>query len=60
MQDLAGDEQADDEVGQRGETEDNFLQLSRDFRRLAGFTDDELEEIAELSAESGLEVKAAG
>ena len=34
--------------GQRGEGEESFLQLSRDFRRLAGFTDDEIEEIAAL------------
>ena len=34
--------------GQRGDSEDNFLQLSRDFRRLAGFSDDEISEIAAL------------
>ena len=34
--------------GQRGDSEESFLQLSRDFRRLAGFSDDEIREIAAL------------
>ena len=38
--------------GQRGEDDESFLRLSSDFRRLAGFTDDELDEIAALSKES--------
>jgi uncharacterized ferritin-like protein (DUF455 family) len=37
--------------GQRGESEESFLQLARDFRRLSGFTEREIEEIAELSTE---------
>ena len=35
--------------GFRGEQEENPVHLARNFRRLAGFTDDELEEIVQLS-----------
>lgn len=38
--------------GFRGEDEDSPVQIARRFRELAGFTDDEIDEIAELSAES--------
>ncbi len=38
--------------GQRGEEDDSPIRLAREFRRLAGFTDDEVDEIAKMSEES--------
>ena len=38
--------------GFRGEDEENPIQLARRFRELAGFTDDEIDEIARLSEEA--------
>ncbi|MFV0260468.1 MAG: DUF455 family protein [Acidimicrobiales bacterium] len=41
--------------GQRGEEPDAPIRLAREFRKLAGFTDDEVDEIAEMSAKSKAE-----
>src|SRR5204863_8988866 len=38
--------------GFRGEDDDNPIQLARNFRRLAGFTDEENDSLAELARES--------
>jgi uncharacterized ferritin-like protein (DUF455 family) len=38
--------------GFRGEDDENPIQLARDFRRLAGFTDDENDSLAALARES--------
>jgi uncharacterized ferritin-like protein (DUF455 family) len=44
--------------GFRGETEENPIHLARRFRELAGFTDDELEELVKVSEESKAEAEA--
>ena len=46
--------------GFRGEEDDNPVQLARRFRELAGFDDEEMEEIAELSREARAEVEERG
>ena len=38
--------------GFRGETDENPIQLAREFRELAGFTDEEIDALAELARES--------
>ena len=44
--------------GFRGEEEDSPIRLARRFRELAGFDDDEIDEISEISAEARAEVEA--
>jgi len=44
--------------GFRGDDEDSPVRLARRFRQLAGFTDEEITEIAELSAEAAREVRS--
>ena len=44
--------------GFRGETEENPIHLARRFRELAGFSDDELEELVKVSEESKAEAEA--
>ncbi len=44
--------------GFRGETEENPVHLARRFRELAGFSDDELEELVKVSEESKAEAEA--
>lgn len=44
--------------GQRGEDEDSPIRLARQFRKLAGFTDTEVDEIAEMAAQSRAEAEA--
>jgi uncharacterized ferritin-like protein (DUF455 family) len=44
--------------GQRGEDEDSPIKLARKFRRMAGFTDTEVDEIAARSAEQRAEQEA--
>jgi uncharacterized ferritin-like protein (DUF455 family) len=39
--------------GFRGEADDNPIQLARRFRRMAGFDDREIDEIAQASEEAG-------
>ena len=46
--------------GFRGEDDDSPIQLARRFRELAGFADDEIDEIAELSARGDREPEAHG
>jgi uncharacterized ferritin-like protein (DUF455 family) len=41
--------------GFRGETDDNPIQLARRFRELAGFTTDEIDELAEVAMEAQVE-----
>ena len=43
--------------GFRGEDDDNPIQLARDFRRLAGFTEDENDSLAELARRSTEEAR---
>ncbi|HEX5613896.1 MAG TPA: DUF455 family protein [Acidimicrobiia bacterium] len=43
--------------GFRGETDENPIQLARRFRELAGFTDEENDEIAEVSAQATEEAR---
>jgi len=45
--------------GTRGESDDSPIKLARRFRELAGFTDDEIDEIAGLSEESRAEFRLA-
>jgi uncharacterized ferritin-like protein (DUF455 family) len=45
--------------GQRGEDEDSPIKLARKFRRMAGFTDDEVDEIAAVSARQRAELEAS-
>ena len=45
--------------GQRGEDDDSPIRLAREFRKLAGFTEHEVDEIAEMAAQSRAELKAA-
>jgi uncharacterized ferritin-like protein (DUF455 family) len=44
--------------GFRGEEEDNPVHLARNFRRLAGFTDDEITELVDVAAEAYAEAQA--
>jgi len=44
--------------GFRGESEDNPVHLARNFRRLAGFTDDEITELVDVAAEAYAEAQA--
>ena len=44
--------------GQRGEDEDSPVRLARAFRKMAGFTDGEVDEIAEMAAQSRAEREA--
>jgi uncharacterized ferritin-like protein (DUF455 family) len=44
--------------GFRGETDENPVHLARNFRRLAGFTDDEITELVDIAAEAYLEAQA--
>ena len=44
--------------GFRGEEEDSPIRLARRYRELAGFDDDEIDEISEVSAEARAEVEA--
>ncbi len=46
--------------GFRGEEDDNPVQLARRFRELAGFDDDEMTEIADLSREARAETEERG
>jgi uncharacterized ferritin-like protein (DUF455 family) len=44
--------------GFRGESEENPIQLARRFRELAGFTDGEVDEIAEIARQAQAEAEA--
>jgi uncharacterized ferritin-like protein (DUF455 family) len=44
--------------GFRGESDENPVHLAKNFRRLAGFSDDEIHEIVDLAAQSFEEAKA--
>ena len=44
--------------GQRGEDDDSPIRLAREFRKMAGFTDGEVDEIAEMAAKSRAELEA--
>jgi hypothetical protein len=44
--------------GVRGEDDDSPIKLARRFRELAGFDDDEIDEIAGISAEARAETEA--
>jgi uncharacterized ferritin-like protein (DUF455 family) len=44
--------------GFRGEEEENPVHLARNFRRLAGFTDDEITELVDVAAEAYAEAQA--
>jgi uncharacterized ferritin-like protein (DUF455 family) len=44
--------------GFRGEAEENPIHLARKFRRLAGFSEDEIVELVDASAEAYLEAQA--
>ena len=44
--------------GFRGEADDNPIQLARQFRRMAGFNDDEIDEIARASADDAASTEA--
>jgi hypothetical protein len=44
--------------GARGENDDSPIRLARRFRELAGFTDEEVDEIAGLAKEAAAEVAA--
>jgi uncharacterized ferritin-like protein (DUF455 family) len=44
--------------GLRGESEDSPIHLARQFRRLAGFTEDEITELVDVSAEAQAEAAA--
>jgi len=45
--------------GFRGETDENPIQLARKFRAMAGFTTDEIDELAEASEEAAAEAKVS-
>jgi uncharacterized ferritin-like protein (DUF455 family) len=45
--------------GFRGETEENPIQLARKFRNMAGFSDDEIDELSEVATEAQEEARAA-
>lgn len=42
--------------GQRGEEQDSPIRLARQFRKMAGFTDGEVDDIAEMSLKQRAEV----
>ena len=44
--------------GFRGENEESPVHLARNFRRLAGFSDDEIAELVDISAEAYAEAQA--
>jgi hypothetical protein len=44
--------------GFRGEEEENPVHLARNFRRLAGFSDDEISELVDVAAEAYAEAQA--
>ena len=44
--------------GFRGEESENPVHLARNFRRLAGFTDDEIGELVDIAAEAYAEAQA--
>jgi uncharacterized ferritin-like protein (DUF455 family) len=44
--------------GFRGENDENPVHLARNFRRLAGFTDDEISELVDISAEAYADAQA--
>ncbi len=44
--------------GQRGEDDDSPIRLARQFRKMAGFTDGEVDDIAEMAAKSRAELEA--
>ncbi|MGH1490439.1 MAG: hypothetical protein ACRBK7_13805, partial [Acidimicrobiales bacterium] len=44
--------------GQRGEDEDSPIRLARQFRKMAGFTDGEVDDIAEMASKSRAEADA--
>ena len=44
--------------GFRGEQEENPIHLARNFRRLAGFTDEEISELVDIAAEAYAEAQA--
>ena len=44
--------------GFRGEDDDSPIQLTRRFRELAGFTDEEIDEIADMSRDARAEATA--
>jgi uncharacterized ferritin-like protein (DUF455 family) len=45
--------------GFRGETDENPIQLARKFRNMAGFSDDEIDELSEVATEAQEEARAA-
>lgn len=44
--------------GFRGETDDNPVQLARKFRRMAGFSDEEIDELSEVTLEAQADAEA--
>jgi uncharacterized ferritin-like protein (DUF455 family) len=44
--------------GFRGETDDNPVQLARKFRRMAGFSDEEIDELSEVALEAQADAEA--
>jgi len=45
--------------GFRGETDENPIQLARKFREMAGFSNDEIDELSEVTLEAQAEAEAA-
>jgi hypothetical protein len=45
--------------GFRGDKDENPVQLARQFRRMAGFAEEEIDEISELSDQASTEAEAA-
>jgi uncharacterized ferritin-like protein (DUF455 family) len=45
--------------GFRGETDENPIQLARRFREMAGFSNEEIDELSEVAAEAQAEAEAA-
>ena len=43
----------------RGETDENPIQLARKFREMAGFSNDEIDDLSEVTAEAQAEAEAA-
>jgi uncharacterized ferritin-like protein (DUF455 family) len=43
--------------GFRGETDENPIQLARKLRNMAGFTDDEIDELSEIAAQAQAEAQ---
>jgi hypothetical protein len=44
--------------GFRGETDENPIQLARKLRNMAGFTDDEIDELSEISVQAQEDARA--